>query len=186
MPLDPWNEAYLKEKGNNLTFKLLWKGIKHLSFHVYLRRLKPTKSGGQAILEQPFYDLKPNCPYHAPYPEGICTKCQPSAVTLTSQSFRMVDHVEFADAGIVEEFIGQWRKTGHQYYGVMFGKWERYEAVPLGIKAVVEVIYVVSQENSPDGFRLLNDPHYSQAVHLASLFPLQLVHSYSLLRVRLC
>lgn len=168
MPLDPWDEAYLKEKG-----------IKHLSFHAHLRKLKPTGSGGQTLLEQPFYGLKPNCPYHAPYPEGICTKCQPSAVTLTSQSFRMVDHVEFADAGIVERFIEQWRKSGHQHYGVMLGRWERYEAVPLGIKAVVEAVYVVSQDTSPDGFRLLDDPHYSQAVHLATLFGLQPVHSRS-------
>ena len=144
-----------------------------MSFHTYLRKLQ---SGNTKVsLQQPSFEIKPSCPYHAPYPAGICTKCQPSAVTLTSQTFRMVDHVEFASAEIVDTFLTGWRQSGHQDYGLLLGKYEEYEVVPLGIKAVVHAIHQPPQDGSVDGFQLLEDPFKESVNQIASLLGLQTV-----------
>lgn len=71
----------------------------------------------------------------------------------------MVDHIEFENAAIVDDFIGYWRKTGYQRFGLMYGKYEPYEGVPLGMKAVVCCIYEPKQDCSVDGFELLPDPN---------------------------
>jgi nuclear protein localization family protein 4 len=69
----------------------------------------------------------------------------------------MVDHIEFENAAIVDDFIGYWRKTGYQRFGFMYGRYEPYEEVPIGIKAVVCCIYEPKQDCSVDGFELLPD-----------------------------
>lgn len=84
--------------------------VKHMSFHAYLRKLTggadkwvfsislveihtfrsiPTLSlscrGKFAALENISCKIKSGCEGHPPWPEGICTKCQPSAITLNRQ-----------------------------------------------------------------------------------------------------
>jgi nuclear protein localization family protein 4 len=54
----------------------------------------------------------------------------------------------------VDEFITAWRKTGVQRFGFMFGKYEPYEKVPLGIKAVVCAIYEPNQHDFVDGIQV--------------------------------
>jgi nuclear protein localization protein 4 homolog len=66
-----------------------------MSFHAYLRQLnaaQQTKAASSTItkqlppLEEQNYKVRVPCSGgHAPWPEGICTKCQPSAITLQSQ-----------------------------------------------------------------------------------------------------
>ncbi|KAJ2627076.1 nuclear protein localization protein 4, partial [Coemansia sp. RSA 1290] len=90
MPIEPYDAGYLEEHG-----------IKHMSFHAYLRKtLAEHKIGGDISgalpvnmplpLEEPEYRVKQHCVGgHAPWPAGICSKCQPSAITLQRQPFRM-------------------------------------------------------------------------------------------------
>lgn len=109
-----------------------------------------------SLLEEPNYTVDRNCPYHSPFPEAICTKCQPSTIILRQQSFRMVDHVEFSHPRLIDDFLASWRNTGFQRFGWLIGKYDSYtDHVPLGIKAVVEYIYEPPQDGSIDGFQLL-------------------------------
>ncbi|KAI6005167.1 NPL4 family-domain-containing protein [Pisolithus orientalis] len=149
MPLEPYDAAYQAE--NN---------IKHLSFHAYLRKMYPKTSSSVAQALPPLtpisYKVKVPCPSggHPSWPAGICTACQPSPITLQSQPFRMVDHLEIASQEIVERFLQAWRATGLQRFGWLIGHYEPYEKVPMGIKAVVEAIHEPSQEGELDGLTL--------------------------------
>ena len=82
-PLPPYDAKYLEENK-----------IKHMSFHAYLRQLieqNKTSSVSSPDFIPPLNELNLKvldpCPTasHGKYPEGICTKCQPSAITLQRQ-----------------------------------------------------------------------------------------------------
>ncbi|KAJ3908182.1 NPL4 family-domain-containing protein [Lentinula edodes] len=148
MPLEPYDIAYHKEHG-----------IKHLSYHAYLQKITP-KSSGAAQYIPPLnpldYRVKVPCPTgnHPSWPSGICTSCQPSAITLQSQPFRMVDHLEIASTNVIDRFLQAWRRTGMQRFGWMIGRYEPYDKVPMGVKAVVEAIHEPPQEGELDGLTL--------------------------------
>ena len=149
MPLEPYDAAYHKEHA-----------IKHLSYHSYLAQITPKPSASAASTLPPLnplsYKVKVPCPTgsHPPWPASICTACQPSSITLQSQSFRMVDHLEIASMDIVDRFLQAWRKTGLQRFGWLIGRYEPYEKVPMGVKAVVEAIYEPPQQGELDGLTL--------------------------------
>lgn len=74
---------------------------------------------------------------------GLRVKDMPGAIQIARQDFRMVDHVEFEDSNIINNFLNAWRSTGNQRFGYLFGKYAPYTEVPLGIKAVVSFVYEV-------------------------------------------
>ncbi|WFD34001.1 nuclear protein localization protein 4 [Malassezia cuniculi] len=145
-PLEPYDQKYHTEHG-----------IKHLSFHAYLRQRNTAQSGTYVPpLSEIDYKVRVPCPSgaHAPWPAGICTKCQPSAITLQRQPYRMTDHVEFAHPSIIEGLLDIWRKTNAQRFGFLIGHYEPYSDVPMGIKAVVEAIHEPPQQGDVDGLVL--------------------------------
>ncbi|KIR82129.1 nuclear protein localization protein 4 [Cryptococcus gattii EJB2] len=148
MPLEPYDPKFQSEHQ-----------IKHLSYHAYLRKLlssrPPTASSATDLppLSPTSLSVITPCPTgaHPPFPDGICSTCQPSAVTLQSQPFRMVDHVEFASPSIIEGLLSAWRRTGTQRIAFLIGREDKYEKVPMGIKVVVEAVWEPKQEGELDG-----------------------------------
>ncbi|CAE6452256.1 unnamed protein product [Rhizoctonia solani] len=147
MPLEPYDPKYHAENK-----------IKHLSYHAYLRKLTPPASSNSSSAHLPpltpiSYRVAVPCPrgQHPPWPGGICSACQPSAITLQQQPFRTVDHLEFGSPAIVDTFLRPWRATGRQRFGWMLGRFAPHELVPMGIKAIVEAIVEPPQEGDIDG-----------------------------------
>ncbi|KAJ7101003.1 NPL4 family-domain-containing protein [Mycena crocata] len=166
MPLEPYNALYHKENA-----------IKHLSYHAYLRQISPKSTASATSSLPPLtplsYKVKVPCPSgHPSWPAGICTSCQPSAITLQSQPFRMVDHLEIASTDVIDRFLHAWRSTGFQRFGWLIGRYQPYDKVPMGVKAVVEAIYEPPQEGELDGLTLglpwEEEPRIRQLSALAS------------------
>ncbi|XP_023176192.1 nuclear protein localization protein 4 homolog isoform X2 [Drosophila hydei] len=146
-PLEPYNESYLKEHN-----------IKHLSFHSYIRKQTSGMDHGKYfVFDDINCRIKPGCREHPPWPKGICSKCQPSAITLNRQTYRHVDNVMFENTKIVERFLNYWRTTGHQRMGFLYGTYEQHTDVPLGIRAKVAAIYEPPQESSRDSINICPD-----------------------------
>ncbi|KAL1497698.1 hypothetical protein ABEB36_008615 [Hypothenemus hampei] len=145
--LEPFDDSYLKEQN-----------IKHLSFHSYLRKMMSGVDRGKFLaLEDISCGIKSGCKDHPPWPKGICSKCQPNAITLNMQAYRHVDNVAFENTNLVEKFLNYWRSSGHQRLGFLYGSYEVHNDVPLGIRANVVAIYEPPQESTRDSIRLLPD-----------------------------
>ncbi|XP_046391549.1 nuclear protein localization protein 4 homolog [Ischnura elegans] len=156
-PLEPFDDVYLKEQN-----------VKHMSFHAYLRKLTAGVDRGKFVaLEDISCRIKPGCKDHPPWPKGICSKCQPNAITLNRQVYRHVDNVMFENPYLVERFLNYWRTTGHQRIGFLYGNYEVHTDVPLGIRATVAAIYEPPQESTRDSVSLLPDEREDDVENLA-------------------
>lgn len=159
VPLEPYDETYLASVDPP---------IKFLSFHSYIRKLTSGVDKGKFVsLENMSCKIKEGCREHPPWPAGICTKCQPNAVTLNRQKFRHIDYIQFENPFLMERFLNYWRKTGAQRIGFMYGRYEPHKDVPLGIKAVVTAIYEPPQKSSQSSVTLLDDPCESSVSAMA-------------------
>jgi nuclear protein localization family protein 4 len=47
----------------------------------------------------------------------------------------------FENGNMVNRFLNYWRSSGHQRIGFLYGRYEVYDGVPLGVRAVVAAIY---------------------------------------------
>ena len=175
MPLEPYDAEYHAKHS-----------IKHLSYNAYLRKMTPKASSSASVtsvlppLNPPSYKVKDPCPTggHPPWPAGICTGCQPSAITLQSQPFRMVDHLEIASEAIIDRFLQAWRNTGTQRFGWLIGHYEPHPDVPMGVKAVVEAIHEPPQQGEVDGLVLglpWEDEERIRQLSAQATVPLQIV-----------
>lgn len=111
--------------------------------------------------------IKSGCRDHPPWPKGICSKCQPSAITLNRQTYRHVDNVMFENGAIVERFLNYWRRTGNQRMGFLYGRYEVNNDVPLGIRAQVAAIYEPPQESNRNSIKLLPDERADEVDKIA-------------------
>ncbi|XP_067672107.1 nuclear protein localization protein 4 homolog [Haliotis asinina] len=149
VPLEPYDEEFLKS---------CEPPIKFLSFHSYIRKLTGGVDRGKFVnLENISCKIKPGCKEHPPWPGGICTKCQPNAVTLNRQKYRHVDNIMFENPVVADRFLNYWRSTGNQRLGILYGRYEPHKDVPLGIKATVAAIYEPPQQSSKNKIELLPD-----------------------------
>ncbi|KAF7233552.1 hypothetical protein EG68_10514 [Paragonimus skrjabini miyazakii] len=148
-PLEPYDEAYLEH---------LDPPVKFMSFHAYLRKLSGGHGKGKFVtLENLSCRVRSGCHDHSPWPDGICTKCQPSPITLEIQSYRHVDYVQIENGQLMEMFLDFWRQTGRQRIGIMLGRYAHHDIVgspSLSIKAVVSAIYEPQQESTVRSVKL--------------------------------
>lgn len=167
VPLEPYDEQYLKSADPP---------IKFLSFHSFLRKCTSGVDKGKFThLENISCKIKSGCTSHPPWPDGICTKCQPNAVTLNRQTYRHLDYIQFENHGLMDRFLNYWRISGNQRIGFMYGRYEYHKEVPLGIKAVVCAIYEPPQECNRDKVTLLEDKNKDIVESVASRLGLQCV-----------
>ncbi|EDO29888.1 predicted protein [Nematostella vectensis] len=167
VPLEPYDETFLKEHDPP---------IKHMSLHAYFKKWSHGIDKGKfTMLKDISCKIKEGCAEHPPWPGGICTKCQPTAITLKRQDYRHVDNILFENPSIVQPFLDYWRRTGNQRLGFLYGRYEEHKDVPLGIRAVVAAIYEPPQEGTPDSLELLPNPNLDTVNKLAADLGLRIV-----------
>ncbi|KAH9495810.1 Nuclear protein localization protein 4 [Bulinus truncatus] len=150
VPLEPYDKEFLSKCDPP---------IKFLSFHSYIRKLTGGVDKGKFVnLENLSCKIKPGCKEHPPWPGGICTKCQPSAVTLNRQEYRHVDNIMFENPAVADRFLNYWRYSGSQRLGILYGCYEVFKDVPLGIRAKVAAIYEPPQKTTVNRIELLENP----------------------------
>lgn len=80
-----------------------------------------------------------------------------NTIFMFSQTYRHIDNVTFENTSIIENFLNYWRVSGHQRVGFLYGYYDVYKEVPLGIRAHVVAIFEPPQESTRDKVDLLLD-----------------------------
>jgi nuclear protein localization family protein 4 len=142
MAIAPWNVQ------NHPEFSEL--NLKHISFHAWLREKEYHSPNNPVYLEDPTWRVDDA--------KQISARQGAFSVVLERQPYRHVDHIEFEDPKMLDNFIGAWRATGKQRCGFLLGKYIREPSgIPLGIAALVCAIYEPPQRCSMDEVVLLKD-----------------------------
>eukprot|EP01130_Rhizamoeba_saxonica_P015913 TRINITY_DN724_c0_g1_i1.p1 TRINITY_DN724_c0_g1~~TRINITY_DN724_c0_g1_i1.p1 ORF type:complete len:510 (+),score=106.40 TRINITY_DN724_c0_g1_i1:366-1895(+) len=137
MPIAPWAVQ------NHDPWKS--KGLKHIPFHSWVRELGYQSSNTVPALSEPTYKIKK---------EG---ETKVNSVTITRQPYRHVDHVQFENRNIIDKFVSGWRESGKQRCGVLYGRYEKENSIPLGIRATVSALYEPPQKSFTSRTVLLKD-----------------------------
>lgn len=165
LPIEPYDPSYLEEKK-----------IKHMSFHAYIRKLQnEQKNSGMTAHTYLLVDEVEETRKKTKRTSNtkLALKDLPPPIILQRQTFRLTDFVEFETSDMVDIFLQSWRKTGNQRFGYLYGRYEKHEDVPLGIKAVVSVIYEPPQNGMRDGLELApEDPKENIVNSIAGAFGL--------------
>uniref|UniRef100_A0A8C2QB39 Nuclear protein localization protein 4 homolog n=1 Tax=Cyprinus carpio TaxID=7962 RepID=A0A8C2QB39_CYPCA len=138
-------------------------------------RNRDPQLGKFVALENISCKIKSGCEGHPPWPEGICTKCQPSAITLNRQKYRHVDNIMFENHTIADRFLDFWRKTGNQRMGYLYGRYTEHKDIPLGIRAEVAAIYEPPQIGTQNSLELIEDPKAEAVEEIAAKLGLRKV-----------
>lgn len=161
LPLNPWDESYLRSKD-----------IKFMSFHAYMRQKTAGADRGKYFKLE---NTKTACKLEGASDKKRSLLDLPMAITLNRQKFRHVDNIMFENRDVADRFLDFWRKSGNQRMGYLYGRYIPHKEVPLGIRAEVCAIYEPPQESSTNSLRLLNDPFQEVANKIADALGLQKV-----------
>jgi nuclear protein localization family protein 4 len=153
MAIAPWNVQ------NHEDFSEL--NLKHVSFHAWLREKEYHSPNNPVYLEDPTWRVD--------NANQITARQAAFSVVLERQPYRHVDHIEFEDPKMLDNFIGAWRATGKQRAGYLFGKYIREPSgIPLGIAAQVCAIYEPPQRGTAEDVVLLKDQNEAMVDEIAS------------------
>lgn len=153
MSIAPWNVQ------NHPEFQEL--NLKHIPFHAWLREKEYNSPNNPVYLEDPTWRVD--------QAKEISARQAAFSVVLERQPYRHVDHIEFEDPKMLDNFIGAWRANGRQRCGYLFGKYIRESSgIPLGIAALVTAIYEPPQKGTVDDVALLKDSNETQIDDIAA------------------
>jgi nuclear protein localization family protein 4 len=156
MPIAPWD----------ILNKEPWKsqGIKFLPFHSFFKNKH--YNNPQYTLDVPKYSIDVNS-------SAAYTSKESRTVSLDSQPYRHVDHIEFEHSSMVEQFIQYWRETGNQRCGYLYGSYVPDPTIPLGIRALVAAVYEPPQKSNRETVALLKDPNEDKVNEFAKSLGMQ-------------
>ncbi|KAI5171699.1 nuclear protein localization protein 4 [Nematocida sp. LUAm3] len=96
--------------------------------------------------------LPPRCRTHGP--DARCNKCLPKEITITSQIFRPVDHIEIDDRTILERLVSERKGSQKQVIYLLVGRYSEYSEVAKGVKAKVFGTLPIEYTGLKDGMVL--------------------------------